>query len=295
GDRPAGLAPHGRGAGPAGRELRLDRPGEGPGARAGRGRHADDGAAGLAAAGRTGAVARGRVVTRSALMLLGLLALAACQKAQVQPFDPNGAAKIDPPKGARAPLDGAFRDQRGQPVTLRTLAAGRPIVLVPVQYRCPTLCGLTLTGVDRAAVRQSGGFLLAALGVDPREGPADAAETPARLKAPLVALTGPEPAARAVTDALGFRYAWDARSGQYAHISAAAVLRPDGSLARWLPGPQIDPAALTAALEQARGEPSKPLPEQLFLLCYHLVIQAKAHDRLVLDLLRMAGLGSVLV
>jgi protein SCO1/2 len=232
---------------------------------------------------------------RPLAILLGLLLLAACQKAQVQPFDPNGVARIDTPKDARAPLDGAFRDQTGRPATLRTLAHGRPILLVPVQYRCPTLCGLTLTGVDRAAARQSGGFLLAALGIDPREGPAAAAEATARLKSPVVALTGPENAARAVTGALGFRYAWDPRSKQYAHISAAAVLRPDGGLARWLPGPQIDPAALTAALEQARGEPSKPLPEQLFLLCYHLVSAAKAHDRLVLDLLRMAGLGSVLV
>jgi protein SCO1/2 len=140
-------------------------------------------------------------------MLVGLLLLAACQKAQVQPFDPNGVARIDPPKDARAPLDGGFRDQAGRPVTLRTLARGRPILLVPVQYRCPTLCGLTLTGVDRAAVRQSDGFLLAALGIDPHEGPAVAAETVARLKAPIVALTGPEPAARAVTNALGFRYA----------------------------------------------------------------------------------------
>jgi protein SCO1/2 len=234
-------------------------------------------------------------VTRAALVLLGLLLLGGCQKAQVQPFDPNGVARIEPPKDARAPLDGAFRDQRGRPVTLRALAHGRPIVLVPVQYRCPTLCGLTLTGVDRAALRQGQGFLLAALGIDPREGPAVAAETTARLKAPIVALTGPESAARAVTTALGFRYAWDARSAQYAHISAAAVLRPDGSLARWLPGPQIDPAALTQALDQAQGAAPAPLSQQLFLLCYHLVSAAKAHDRLVLGVLRGAGLASVLV
>jgi hypothetical protein len=73
------------------------------------------------------------------------------------------------------------------------------------------------------------------------------------------------------------------------------VLRSDGSLARWLPGPRIDPAALTVALEQARGEPSKPLPEQLFLLCYHLVSAAKAHDRLVLGVLQIVGMGSALV
>jgi protein SCO1/2 len=234
-------------------------------------------------------------VKPAVVLLFGLLLLGACQKAPVQPFDPNGVARIEPPKDARAPLDGAFSDQRGRPVTLRALAQGRPIVLVPVQYRCPTLCGLTLAGVDRAAVRQSGGFLLAALGIDPHEGPAVAAETTARLEAPIVALTGPEAVARAVTSALGFRYAWDPRSRQYAHISAAAVLKPDGTLARWLPGPQIDPAGLTAALDQARGQASPPLPEQLFLLCYHLVSEARGHDRQVLSVLRWAGMGGVLV
>lgn len=233
---------------------------------------------------------------RRAAILLGLLALAACQKAQVQPFDPFGQARIAPTKDARAPLDGGFRDQQGRAVTLAALARGRPIVLVPVQYRCPTLCGLTLTGVDRAAIRQGGdGFLLAALGIDPHEGPAAAAEATAKLEAPIAALTGPEPAARAVTDALGFRYAWDPRSNQYAHIAAAAVLRPDGRLARWLPGPQIDPAALTQALDEARGAQPVSLPERLFLLCDHLLSQARGHDRQVLDVLRGAGVTSVLV
>lgn len=226
---------------------------------------------------------------KRAAAICAVLLLAACQKAPVQPFDPNGVARIDPPKDARAPLDGAFRDQQGRPATLRTLAQGRPIVLVPVQYRCPTLCGLTLTGVDRAAMRQGGGFLLAAVGIDPREGPAAAAEAARPLQAPIAALTGPESAARAVTDALGFRYAWDARSGQYAHIAAAAVLASDGRLARWLPGPQIDPAALTLALDQARGGPPVALPERLFLLCDHLVSQVRGHDRLVMRSLRIAG------
>lgn len=227
---------------------------------------------------------------RGGAIFAGMLILTGCQKAAVQPFDPFGEAKIDPPKNARAPLDRVFRDQNARSVTLLGAARGRPIVLVPVQYRCPSLCGLTLTGIDRAAIRQGGqGFLLAALGIDPREGPPVAAEATARLKAPILALTGPPAAVRAVTDAIGFRYAWDARSAQYAHIAAAAVLKPDGRLARWLPGPQIEPSALTLALDQARGEPSASLPERLFLLCYHALAPARGHDRQVVRSLRIAG------
>jgi len=207
-----------------------------------------------------------------------------------QPFDPFGQAKVAPPAKARAPMTGAFRDQANRPVTLAALAHGRPLVLIPVQYLCPNLCGLSLVGLDQAIARQPDrSFAVAALGIDPREGPAVAARTVADLKTPIAALTGTDGASRAVTDALGYRYAWDKTLKQYAHISAVAVLGPDGRLVRWLPGPQIDPKALTLALEQARTGQLEPIPERLFLLCYHLLVPGNANDHRVLQGLRIGG------
>ncbi|HEY4032104.1 MAG TPA: SCO family protein [Caulobacteraceae bacterium] len=222
------------------------------------------------------------------LMLAGPRAFAA------QPFDPFGLAKVAPPPNATAPMTGVFRDQQGRPATLAALAHGRPLVVIPVQYLCPNLCGLTLTGLDQAVQRQAKeGFTVVALGIDPREGPAVAAKAVAGLKSPIVALTGPEAASRAVTDALGYRYAWDKALRQYAHISAVAVLRPDGGLARWLPGPQIDPQALTLALGQAAGGAPQPVPEsissRLFLLCYHLIARGGIYDHRIIEAVRIAG------
>jgi protein SCO1/2 len=211
-----------------------------------------------------------------------------------QPFDPFGQAKIAPPANARAPMAGAFVNQRGQAASLASLAHGRPLVLIPVQYLCPNLCGLSLVGLDQAIARQPDHrFAVAALGLDPREGPAVAARTVADLKTPIVALTGPDAASRAVTDALGYRYAWDRTLKQYAHISAVAVLASDGRLVRWLPGPQIDPKALTLALEQARTGKPEPIPERLFLLCYHLLAPGNAYDHRVLEGLRIGGAAMV--
>jgi protein SCO1/2 len=191
-------------------------------------------------------------------------------------------------------MSGAFRDQTGRAVTLAGLAHGRPLVLIPVQYLCPNLCGLSLVGLDQAIARQPDrGFAVAALGIDPREGPAVAARTVAGLKTPIAALTGPEPASRAVTDALGYRYAWDRTLGQYAHISAVAVLAPDGRLVRWLPGPQVDPKALTLALEQATTGQVEPIPERLFLLCYHLLAPGNANDHRVIEGLQVGGAAIV--
>ncbi len=168
-----------------------------------------------------------------------------------------------------------------------------------MQYLCPNLCGLTLIGVDQAAARQPArNFAVVALGVDPREGPSVAAKAVAGVKTAVVALTGPEAASRAVTDALGFHYAWDPRLGQYAHVSAVAVLRPDGRLIRWLPGPRVDPAVLAATLDQAESGRPASSPEGLFLLCYHLITRGGAYDHRVIEAARIAGgatLASLLV
>jgi protein SCO1/2 len=227
-----------------------------------------------------------------AAFLLALLV--AGPAAAAQPFDPFNLAKVAPPAHALAPMTGAFRDQTNRPVTLAALAHGRPLVLIPVQYLCPNLCGLTLIGLDQAIASQPGhGFAVAALGIDPREGPAIAAKTVAGLKTPIAALTGPEAASRAVTDALGYRYAWDQTLGQYAHISAVAVLAPDGRLVRWLPGPQVDPKALALALKQAAIGQPEPIPERLFLLCYHLIARGGLYDHRVVEAMRIGGAAMV--
>lgn len=225
-----------------------------------------------------------------ALAALFLFLLLAAPAMAAQPFDPFGLAKVAPRPGARAPMSGVFRDQTDHAVTLAALAHGGPLVLIPVQYLCPNLCGLSLVGLDQAIARQPDrAFTVAALGIDPRETPAVAARTIAQLKTPIAALTGSDAASRAVTDALGYRYAWDKTLGQYAHISAVAVLAPDGRLVRWLPGPQIDPKALTLALKQATTGRPEPIPERLFLLCYHLIARGSAYDNRVILGLQIGG------
>ncbi len=229
---------------------------------------------------------------RLALILLLAVGLTACQPARVEPFDPFHLAKVEAPKDARAPLGGRLTDQQGRSVTLAELARGRPVVLAPVQYRCPNLCGLTLAGLDQAvAALHDREFALVALGIDPRETPADARAALAPIKTPMAALTGPS---KAITDALGYRFAWDGRLYQYAHVSAVAVLASDGRLVRWLPGPKIDAAALRQSLDEAHGAPPVKLPEQLLLLCYHLAPRGLANDRAVLLSLRLAGLATAL-
>ena len=236
---------------------------------------------------------------RAALLSLGLVLLALAGAAQAaEPFDPFRLAHIDARPGAQIPMDMAFRDEAGRPVTLRGLAHGRPLILAPVQHRCPNICVATLEGLARAvkgqAARPGRDLEIVAFGIDPREGPADAEVSAQRLDAALGgqavhALTGAAPDIAAVTRALGYRDAWDPRLGQYAHVAAVAVLTPEGRLSSWLYGVQPPPAVLNAAISVASRGGSANLGQQILLLCYHYAPVVGRYGPLALNALRVAA------
>ena len=82
--------------------------------------------------------------------LLALLAVAALATGAVDPNDPFKAASIVEKPGAAIPLDEPFVTQAGKPATLRQLAAGKPLLITPVQHECPNICGVTLAGIAAA-------------------------------------------------------------------------------------------------------------------------------------------------
>jgi protein SCO1/2 len=219
-------------------------------------------------------------------------------------FDPFAQAGIDPRPGAQLPIDGRFRDEAGAVATLRGLGDGKPIVLVPVLHNCPNICGVTLGGLMSAIAAQpyrpGKDFVVVGFGIDPAEGPADAAKTVRNLdqrtpdRAGIHALTGDAAAIRQVTDALGYRYAYDPGIGQYAHVAATAVLTPDGRLARWLYGVAPDPTDLRLALTEAGQGTIGSFGDQLLLLCYHYDPSTGRYGSVIWLVLRIAGGATVL-
>jgi protein SCO1/2 len=193
-------------------------------------------------------------------------------------FDPLKDARIDPRPNAEVPIDQILRDASGKRTTLRTLAAGKPILLVPVQFHCPNICGVTLAGLLQGVTRQkfvSGNdFALVAFSIDPTETPQDARQLLDRLSVefPAVAVQGATGMAgniATLTDALGYRYAWDPELQQFDHVAAVAVLTPDGRLSNWLYGVAPEPRDLELALTEAGAGRVGRWTDQLLLLCYH--------------------------
>ncbi|OWK36198.1 SCO family protein [Fimbriiglobus ruber] len=96
------------------------------------------------------------------------------------PLSPENIG-FDQKIGAAVPLDQELYDHDGKVVTLRSLAAGKPTILVLAYYRCPKLCNEVLTSLLDALkdVRRDdpknvagGPFNVVAISIDPREGPA---------------------------------------------------------------------------------------------------------------------------
>jgi protein SCO1/2 len=233
------------------------------------------------------------------LMLLFLSALSTSSSAA--PFDPFKATGIDQKPNALIPLDHPFEDEAGQAVTLRTLAASKPMLLVPVLHNCLNICGVTLSGLMEAVqgqrLRPPADFTIIAFGIDPKEGPKEARQSlhDLRLRFPTLAatgihaLTGRAADIHAVTDALGYRYAWDPDIGQYAHDAAVAVLTPDGHLSRWLYGLAPEPNDLKLALTEAGQGQTGDWSDEILLLCYHYDPETGRYSSLIGIALHIGG------
>jgi protein SCO1/2 len=179
------------------------------------------------------------------------------------------------------------------------------VVLAPVYFSCPNICGVTLDGLALALSQMpldlGRDYRLVAYSLHPGDTPADARETRARLRrilglengaagAFLTLADGEEPtSARRVGDALGFRYAWDDTIQQYAHAAGVFVLASDGSVARWLSGVRFQPTDLRLALLAADdGRIADPAGRAL-MLCYRYDAETGTYTPLIENALRVFG------
>ena len=208
--------------------------------------------------------------------------------------------------GEPVPLDIVLRDETGASVSLREAIAGKPTVLSLVYYECPMLCTLTLNGLVGAlsALPFEPGreFSLLTVSFDDRERPEQAAARKraylARYKHPSAEkswrfLTGDKESLRRLTDAVGFRYAWDERTKQFAHPAGVLVLTPDGRIGRYLFGVEYAPKDLRLGLVEAgQGRIGSPV-DRLLLYCYQYDPAQGRYGAVVMRIVRLGGLATM--
>src|SRR5262249_41038982 len=102
-------------------------------------------------------------------------------------------------------------------------------------------------------------------------------------------LTGDEEPIRALTDAVGFRYEYDPKLGQYAHGSAIMVLTPDGHVARYFFGTEYSARDLQLSLVEASGGKVGTVSDTLMLLCSRYDPESGTYSAAAVGAVRVGG------
>lgn len=221
---------------------------------------------------------------------------------------PLKSVTIEQKLDSQLPLDAPFRDETGHTVPLGAYFGKRPVVLALVYYECPMLCTQILNGVVRAAkvLRFTPGteYDVVAISFDARETSAQAAAKKAvylksyghpEAGANWHFLTGDVESVKRVTDSVGFRYTWDAHTGQFAHASAIYILTPEGRLSKYFYGIDYSPKDMRLAMVEASHNKIGNAVDQILLFCYHFDPHSAKYTPYALGLLRAAGGATVLM
>lgn len=215
---------------------------------------------------------------------------------------------IDQRLNEQLPLDAVFRDEAGRDVKLGDyFKSGKPVVLSLVYYDCPMLCTQVLNGEVESfrnlPFTLGKDYEAVSVSFDPREKPELAAGKKQLYamdyKRPGVAdgwhfLTGDAASIKRLTDAVGFRYAYDESTKQFAHASAIYVATPEGKLSRYLYGISYPPKQMRFGLiEAAAGKIGSPI-NQLLFYCYHYDPTTGKYGVAVLNVMRAGGVLTML-
>lgn len=216
---------------------------------------------------------------------------------------------IEQKLNAQLPLDAEFKDESGKTVKLgEYFGKGRPVILALVYYECPMLCNEVLNGLTGSlkGISFDAGkdFDVVAISFDAREN--EKPDLAKNKKASYLAryerknaengwhfLTGTQNEIDKVTGAVGFNYAFDEKTNQFAHAGGIVVATPEGKLSRYLYGIDYAPKDLKFSLmDSAEGKIGNPA-EQLYLYCYHYDPSTGKYGLTILSVMRLAALATL--
>ena len=215
--------------------------------------------------------------------------------------------RIDQKLDAPVPADLTFVDEEGRSVALGQYFGKRPLILALVYYECPMLCTQVLNGLTSSLslIKFTPGqdFDVLAVSFDPGEGPGLAREKKAaymeHYKRPGTEggfhfLTGRQDAIDRLTDAVGFRYAYDEKTDQYAHAATIIVLTPQGRVSRYFYGIEYAPRDLRLGLVEASENRIGTVVDQALLLCYHYDPSEGKYGVAIMNVMRLVGLLTII-
>jgi protein SCO1/2 len=229
---------------------------------------------------------------RAIVVVFAFAAMPAFAQIAPPPFEPLNIMGPDPTEqfkdikieqhlDAQVPIELTFVKSNGEPISIAEALDGKPAILALVYYECPMLCNVMLDGVEGVvdAMKYEIGedYNVITVSIDPGETPELAAAKKAAHLERLhrdgaedgwYFLTGDETAIERLAGTVGFRYAYDPSTDQYAHAGGIMVLTGAGRIARYYYGTEYIPRDVEFGLQEASAGRVGSVVDQLVLLCF---------------------------
>jgi protein SCO1 len=191
----------------------------------------------------------------------------------------------------------------GSSTTLSAFAGGKPLIVVPVYYDCPRMCGLVHQGVlnllNAINLELGREFVVASVSIDSTETPELARKNGeplfARLDEPVRAraasgwgfFTGPETSIAPLMNQLGFKFRRDGE--EFAHGAAIMILTPDGKISQYFTGVEFSAWDVRLALIEASMGGIGSAIDHFLLYCFRFDPTQGKYTWAVYNIMRVLG------
>jgi protein SCO1/2 len=229
-------------------------------------------------------VSRILVIFRCAIVLV-MAALHSVATAQMNDRVPRQVENVTVEQmlGESIPFDILLTDSDGQArKTGHFFDSKRPVLLTLNYSNCPVLCNVQLNalveGLNSLSLRIGRDFQILTVSIDPKESTERIRET----KAKYVEMLDQQPGAAAgwhfctaressikrLADVVGFRYTYDAKTGEYYHPAMLAFVSPDGVISRYSLDVAFPPEQTKLALLDASNGTIGTAVDQFIMWCF---------------------------
>lgn len=205
--------------------------------------------------------------------------------------------------GVQVDLSLPFVDSNGVSHNLGDyFESGRPLIIAPVYYKCPRLCGLLLDGLytllNEIPLKLGDDYNVLVVGFDPTETVENALEVRSKLNTRLKGeakqrqealnyVIGDQTSVTALMKQLGFKYLKD--GDDFAHSAAVMILTPQGKISQYFTGIQFSPWDARLALVEASEGKIGTAIDHLLLYCFRFDPLQGKYTWAVVALLRIGG------
>ena len=225
--------------------------------------------------------------------------------------------RVDQRLNEFVPLDTSFRNEDGKAVELKEYFQTKPVVVLPIFYKCPGICETeiynlidSLKGFKRDFIGRE--FDVVVFSIDPRETPTLAStkkdtviaaymgaetnrEKRVQAEKGLHLLTGDLENINKTCDALGFRFSYDKTNGSIVHPSGLMVLTPAGKISRYFVSTEYPQRLLLDSIrDAAKSRVGVKDDRPFFLACIQVDPMTGQKTMNILNTLKTLGVMTIL-